>query len=273
MKPSLSRSASSTAVLAVIAMFLASACAAGQGAPSSKAETTTGASTAPVASVAPAPTPFRTVYTAPSPAVLPDSEPVALAPGRYAFPSRGANPEISFTLPAGWWGHEFQVGKDYGDAGPAGPFLFSWPFDHGFKDPCTDHTPVLPAAGSGLAGLLSVIAGQPGIDAGPITDVTVAGHAGKYVDYTVTADPAACGNGEDGFWIWGNCPPPVTAGCEDLTGDRRYGVSKGGRERAYAIEVDGKTFTFFTDQPADLQAADRAEFQRVLDSIEFETAG
>ena len=83
----------------------------------------------------------------------------------------------------------------------------------------------MPAAGSGAAGLLAVIADQPGLDAGPITDVTVGGHDGKYVDYTVTTDPATCGNGQDGFWIWGTCPAPVTVGCEDVgAGDRRFGV-------------------------------------------------
>jgi hypothetical protein len=56
-------------------------------------------------------------------------------------------------------------------------------------------------------------------------------------------------------------------------GDRRWGVSTGDRERSYAIDVDGKTVTFFTNQPADLLAADRPEFQQVLDSIEFEPAG
>ena len=54
-------------------------------------------------------------------------------------------------------------------------------------------------------------------------------------------------------------------------GDRRWGVSTGDRERAYAIDVDGKTVTFFTNR-ADLLAPDRAEFQQVLDSIEFEDA-
>ena len=208
----------------------------------------------------------------PTPQVLSEAG-GTLEPGRrYAFPSKATNPVISFTVPAGWTGSSTGVAKDYGDSGPVAPFLFAWPFDHGFKDPCTDHTPVSPPSGSGAAGLLGVIAGQPGIDAGPITDVTVGGHDGKYIDYTVTVDPATCtGDAEGGgFWIWGNCPEPVTIGCESVgTGDRRYGVSKNDPERAYAVDVDGKTVTFFTNQPADVLPADRQEFQQVLDSIEF----
>ncbi len=91
--------------------------------------------------------------------------------------------------------------------------------------------------------------------------------------FTVTADPATCGNGDDGFWIWGNCPAPVTVGCEDVTGDRFFGVSKGDHDRVYALDVDGKTYTFFTDEPLDLLAADRAELHRVFDSIRVEPAG
>ena len=238
-------------------------------APTATATAAPSATPAPTRSLAP------TAAPAPTPHVLSSGmgEFAALAPGRYVFPSDLTNPKISFTVPSGWVGTSRQVAKDYGDSGPAAPILFAWPFDHGFKDPCTDHTPVLPAAGSGAAGLLGVIAGQPGIDAGPITDVTVGGHNGKYVDYTVTVDPATCGTTEDPFWIWGYCPAPATIGCENVTGDRRYGVSKNDRERAYAIDVDGKTVTFFTGQPVDLLAADRVEFQQVLDSIAFEPAG
>ena len=66
----------------------------------------------------------------------------------------------------------------------------------------------------------------------------------------------------------------MSRGCENVgSGDRRYGVSKDDPERAYAIDVNGKTVTFFTGQPADLLVADRPELQLVLDSIEFEPAG
>ena len=170
-------------------------------------------------SAPPAPTP--TAVPTPTVAVLTGGEPAALKPGRYAFESLHTGvpaqlatsyPRMSFTVPSGWSGNATLVGKTVADGGPDTPFLFDWHFDHGFQDPCTDHTPVVPKAGSGAAGLLGVIARQPGLDAGPIygtsvagiTDVTVGGHDGKYLDYRVTADTATCGNGHDGFWIWGH---------------------------------------------------------------------
>jgi hypothetical protein len=196
-----------------------------------------------------------------------------LEPGRYALASRGSNPVIAFTVPSGWATDGVFVAKDYPESGPIAPALFTWGFDHGYKDPCADHTPVLPAKGSGAAGLLAVIAREPGIKAGPIKDATVAGHDGKYIDLTVTADPATCGNGDDGFWIWGNCPAPVTVGCEDVTGDRFFGVSHDDHDRVYAIDVDGRTDTFFTNEPLHLLAADRTELKAVLESLEFGPAG
>ena len=210
--------------------------------------------------------------TSPTPSPSPTPAPIsssdqALEPGRYVFvdPPSGLPatlhdtfPRMSFTVPAGWTGNSATLGKDYGEAGPAGPFLWAWYFDRGFTDPCTDHTPVQSAEGSGAAGLISVIADQPGIDAGVITDVTVGGYAGKAVDYTVTTDPATCGNGEDGFWIWGS---------ED---DRRFGVSLNDPERVYVIDVDGTMYAFFTNEPAGISAADRAELEAIIDSIEFE---
>jgi hypothetical protein len=246
------------------------------------APTATPAAAAPTATPVAAPT--ATPVAAPTAAtgVLADGEPTPLEPGRYTIsgrhfgvptPLEDTYPRLSFTLPAGWSGNSTLVGKTAGSSDQPLPGLFAWNFDHGFKNPCTDHTPVVPAAGSGATGLLRVIAGEPGIDAGPVTDVTVGGHDGAYVEYTVTTDRTTCGNGEDQLWIWGSCPPPVTLGCEGLTGDARYGANKDDRERAYAIDVDGTLYTFFTARPADLLAAERAEFQRFLDSIEFEPAG
>ena len=225
---------------------------------------------APTASLAP------TVAPAPTPQVIRGDFATLEAGRRYALLSRGTNPTMSFVVPSGWTGNETLATKDYGNAGPDGPVWFPQPFDHGFKNPCTDHTPVVPAAGSGAAGLLGVIAGQPGIKAGPLTDVTIGGHHGKSIEYTVTVDPATCPtNGDDGgFWIWGTCPAPVAVGCEMVgNGDRRYGVGLNSPERAFAIDVDGKTITFFTKEPVNLSAADRADLQQVIDSMEFEPAG
>jgi hypothetical protein len=237
-------------------------------------------SAAPTRTAAPtsAATPTPTAMPSTATGGLPDSDPVALAPGRYTIASQwgvppslvGTYPRLSFAVPSGWLGGMgAEVGKTLDPVGNTLPFLWAWDFDHGYKNPCTDHTPVVPAAGSGPAGLLRVLAGEPGLDAGPVRTVTVGGHRGAYVDYIVLTDSATCGNGQDDLWIWGSCPVPVKPGCEGITGDRRFGASKGDRERAYAIDVDGAIYTFFTARVGDLTAAGRADQQRLLDSIQF----
>jgi hypothetical protein len=220
----------------------------------------------------PTPTPSPT----PMPSFINSSSFLPLAAGRYGYAIHWPNPAMTFTVPStGWTADQFVVGKganaDKGGPSAAGAWMMPYPFDHGFKDPCTDHTPVVPAAGSGPDGLLDVIVHQPGINStGKIVDVSVGGIAGRAVDYTVTADPTTCGNGQDGFWIFGSCRAPVAVGCEMVgDGDRRYGVFKNARERAYVIPVGGKFYTIVTSQPGDLSAADQQELQTFLDSIAF----
>ena len=122
-------------------------------APTSEPMATTTPPAAPPATLAP--TPSAASSTA---GLLLDGEPAALKPGRYVFesshtgvPAQLANsyPRMSFTVPAGWSGNARLVGKTVADGDPAAPFLLDWQFDHGFQDPCTDHTPVVPKAGSG----------------------------------------------------------------------------------------------------------------------------
>ena len=154
------------------------------------------------------------------------------------------------------------VNKDYGaDAGAA---FGVWQISNEFKQPCTDHALFAPAPGPGIAELLGALASQPGIHAGPITDVTVDGYSGKSVELTVATDIATCpvDSGEDplsGFWLWAS-----------PDGDRRYVQDSDEMDRIYAVDVGGTRFTFFAHIPKRTTAADRAELQAIIDSITIE---
>jgi hypothetical protein len=211
---------------------------------------------------APTPSPTPT----PTPALTVDGP---LEAGRYTFhgPYLGVPvelqdtyPTMSFTVPSGWQGGESgaNLTKVYGD-NQESPLFFVWNVHHGFVDPCTDHTPVMPAPDSGIDGLLETIVNQPGVSGGPIRDVTVGGYSGRAVDYTVTVDTTKCGNGDSGFWIWDSADSWV-----------RWAVSMGEAERLYAIDVDGVTYTFFTRIHPDVSDADRAELEAIIDSIDIE---
>ena len=199
--------------------------------------------------------------------LLPGGEPSALKPGRYAIASlhNGVPPQLGTVIPGcpsrcqpagretrGWSGRpSWMAAQPRRSCSIGSSTMGSRTRVPTTPRSCRKPDPGRP--GSSASSPVSQGSTREDLRNSPagITDVTVGGHDGKYLDYSVTADPAACGNGHDGFWIWGACPPPVTIGCEDADGgDARWGASKGNRERAYAIDVDGTIYTFFTAQPS-----------------------
>jgi hypothetical protein len=211
------------------------------------------------------PTPSPT--TQPAPTQSPTPKPILgstskLDPGRYRFtfipPGATAPFPMSITLPAGWSGFGFGINKNYGplDA-DVGAALGLWEITNRFVDPCTDHTLLDPTPGPGIDELIDALASQPGIDAGPPTDVTVDGYRGKFIELTVTADVDTCGF--EGFWLWASSD-----------GDRRFHQGANEMNRIYILDVGGVRRTFFARIPARTTAADRAELDAIIDSIDIE---
>lgn len=197
----------------------------------------------------PSPTPVRT----PTPFEV-GPGPVQLVDGNIA---------LTVTVPEGavGWSHESQdVGlwKNYGaDAQASGPVIILWPMTGTFVDPCTDHTLKQPAPES-IEALISDLANQPGVSAGPVTPVTISGYGGYYVDTTVTADITQCQDG-DGFWLWAS------------GFDRRYVQDTGEQNRMYVMTVGDRTFTFDVRIPPATTEADRAEVEQMLLGLEIST--
>ena len=209
--------------------------------------------TAPLGIVgAPSPTP------APQPTPSPTPVPNEVGPGPVHLVDGDMG--MTVTIPDGaiGWANEAgesAVGKDYGPNGDlSGPVIVIWRMTGTYVDPCTDHTLKQPAP-QDLEELIADLGNQPGISAGPATDVTISGYAGQYVETTITADITKCGNGEDGFWLWAS------------GGDRRYVQDTGEINRMYALDVDGRIFTFDVRLPPTTTDADRAEVSAMLESI------
>lgn len=211
------------------------------------------------------PTPSPTTQPAPTPSPTP--KPIAggttkLDPGRYRFtfipPGAAAPFPMSITVPSGWSGFGFGIGKDYGplDA-DAGPALGVWEITNRYVDPCTDHTLVDPAPGPSIDELIDALVSQPGVEAGPPTDVTVDGYLGKFVELTVTIDIGACGY--QGFWLWAS-----------PDGDRRFVQGSNEMNRIYVLDIDGVRHTFYARIPARTTAGDRAELEAIIDSVDIE---
>ncbi len=207
-------------------------------------------------SVGAQPTPTPT----PSPKPLPDAG--ALEPGRYWLNPVGAPnvtplPRIALTLPAGWSAAGDLLLKNYGPTdAEAGPSLVAWQVSGTYVDPCTDHTLVQPSPGPGIDALANAFAHQPGTTAGPPTGVTVDGYSGKFVELTVTADITKC---PDTFWIWGS-----------PDGNSRYVQGNNEMNRMYILDVEGRRFTFNARIPARTTAADRAELEAIIASIDIQ---
>jgi len=206
----------------------------------------------------------------PTPTATPAPLPTAglIPPGRYRLGSHGqvaaAPASMSITLPSGWdmGVGDFVVTKQLSDG--ADMAVGDWQISNRFNQPCTDHTLYTPEPGPGIDELLAGLASQPGITAGPVTDVTVEGYSGKSVELTVATDIATCPAdvGEDplsGFWLWAS-----------PDGDRKYVQSSDETYWIYAAQVDGQRYTFFARIPAGITAGDRAELQAIIDSIGIE---
>jgi hypothetical protein len=213
-------------------------------------------------------TPSAVPSAAPSAAPLPSAAPSvapSLAPSPAtarldSFGQVGPLPaSISATVPTGWTADGSILGRAGLDYEPA---LYVVQIDNRFKDPCTDHTLLSPAPGPGADDLLDALASQPGIQAGPITDVTIDGYRGKSVELTTQTDSATCGPGNE----FGGSGFLIMAAPDGFA----WGPERGQTDRIYALDIDGTRFTFIARFTPGIVEADRAALESIIDSIEIE---
>lgn len=195
-----------------------------------------------------------------APTVAPSASPIpplpfqgALEPGRYRIKN------LSIEVPAGWGSLGSDILSKTQADGDAAALLAVWPISGTFVDPCTDHTLVKPGPGPGIDELADALANQPGTEAGPPTALTVDGYPAKRVDVTVTADISQCLPYGEGFWLW--AAPD---------GDRRYVQGTDELNVIYLVDVDGERLSFNGRLPAAVTAADRAELEAIIASIDIE---
>jgi hypothetical protein len=199
-----------------------------------------------------APTPSPSATPAPTPTPIPMPNSGLLDPGRYRL---GSAIPMDITVPAGWNSFETAVIKNL--YLPTEMAFGLWEMENTYVDPCMDHTLVSPPPGPGVDDIAEALANQPGIEAGPPRDVTVDGYSGKLVELTITADITTCIGGRDGFWLW-------------FGGDRRYVQGTNEEDRLYILEVDGVRYTFWAAVQQATSAADRAELDAIIESIDIQ---
>jgi hypothetical protein len=241
-----------TLVVATVVGLLASACAATAPTPRSS----------PVTTAVPTPTPVL------------DPGVTALRGGTHALHVMGTGtyPGYTVIVPTGWF--DLKSGRfvdKYPETGKPRPVLglSVWDVGEVFRDPCHwQGQGVVP--GPGVENLVAALVAQKLRNATTPTDVTLAGHAGKYLEWSVPADMKssswtsfdACDLDSDGvhrdFLSWlGNG-----------TGDR-YEEVPGQVDRLWILDVNGQRLVVDATYSPDTSQGDRAELEQVVASLRF----
>ena len=264
MNRSLGWSASPIAAVVAVAVFLATACSAGQGAASA---TTASASRAagPTAS-APSATSGSSASRSPTSPV--DVFDGSLVAGTTYFINDGrvAGPRwVVLTVPAtGWVSNDWIMFKNLpGSSDSHVIALSTWTVGNLKADPCrwkagTLNPPLGPTVGDLAAALLE----QAGPAKGTSTDVTLGGYRGTKIEFSIPSDFDSTSCDEGVFSRWEAASEP---------GDWGGWIYGGGmRNAVYIIDVDGKRVVIDTMSLPGASATDLAELDQMIASIRFE---
>ena len=208
------------------------------------------------------PTPTPSAPSAsPSPTAmpLPTSGDVTLSGGTYYVADSGETnaQRLTFTLPAGWTSADFAA-KNSGKPGEV--FFTTWVVTHVFSDVCHWGTPV--SAGTTTDDLIGALSAQKGRTASAPSDATIGGYPAKRIELTVPADldVSTCTNGNLRYW-----PGPGP----DLSSGLCCNPS-GNVDDVYVVDIAGRRLVVVARNYPGSSAADRAELQSVVDSIQID---
>jgi hypothetical protein len=218
-----------------------------------------GSTATPSPTAPPSPTPAPTVAPTPivtpllNPTALPDSG--SLAPGTYIV----GDPfqlQVSMDVPAGWrvWGGVSSDGagiyKDSPDP-PAGKAIVITAVEAVYVDACDSNKGVIDP-GPTANDLATALANQAQTQASAISDVTVAGYSGKYVEYSFEGPTSGCVS----LNRW-----PMGVGPRQAIADEH--------DKVWILDVDGVLLVIDVAYFSGASAADHAEMLAMVNSIEI----
>jgi hypothetical protein len=241
-----SHSRANTLGVAIVVALLASACGATAPTPRSSPVTTT------------VPTPAPTFSTGVAP----------LTPGTHAalVVGSGSYPEYTVVVPKGW----FELKGRFIITGATRPVLgvSVWDVGQVFRDPCHWQGQGFDP-GPSVANLVAALVAQKMRNATTPTDVTLAGHAGKYLEWSVPADM------KSSAWT------EFDACDVDSTGDRdfnswlgngmgnRYEEVPGQVDQLWVLDVNGQRLVVDATYSPDTSQGGRVELEQVVASLRF----
>ena len=205
----------------------------------------------------PTPEPSSTPIPTPTVAPLPTG---SIAPGAYRIhdPSHEILP-YTVTVPAGWSGPD---NPSRGDAfAGSGVTLVTWIVDHVYGNGCKWSGTLVPV--TTRAELVAALVAQKGGDthSAPV-ETTIGGIPATKITMSLDAgfDMAACNN-DIVMRMWPDPGPDENGG---------WGLNPGETATIYAIEANGRVGVLMTVQHVASPAADVAQLQAILASLQFE---
>ncbi len=180
--------------------------------------------------------------------------------------SLGTYPGYSVEVPEGWSTHD---GRFIVKQGPIVVGISVWDVGRVPRDPC-QWSSTLEDPGPSVDDLVAALGAQAQRDASEPSDVLLAGHPGRYLEWSVPDDAVVTGDGD-----FEGCD--VQEGHADFVswfGDgygERWQQVAGQVDRLWVLDVDGQRLVVDATYSPDATDVDRDELERVVASLRFES--
>jgi hypothetical protein len=207
------------------------------------------------------PSPSVTPSVAPSEPPLLSGRPTGdLAAGTYRINLTPIPVQLTFALPTGFNHDQYGIEAIHGTSGPNRGIEFQFA-SNVYPDPCHRAAGAAdPAVGPSVDDLVTALTSMVGFQAGPVTDLTIAGFPAKAFDLTNEIDASTCDEQDVRTFVWaGELPPSGSS------------VGQSERQRIYVVDVQGTRVMIMSywfpngDSAAEADAA--ATLAAIVDSI------
>ena len=176
---------------------------------------------------------------------------------------RGATTYLILSLPDGWTSIGWAVtkGADYN------PFISYWYVENVFGDRCNSAGDVLdPVPGPTVDDLAAAFVEAWGPYATAPVDADLGGYSGKYMVLTVPTTSAECTSVNMNGWMESGAAPVAPGSAGQAS---RYFLAEGQIEEIWILDVKGFRQVINSSHLPETSAADRAEAQQIVDSMEI----
>ncbi len=178
----------------------------------------------------------------------------------------GSYPRYSVEVPDGW----SSDGHFVLESGPSVLGLSVWDVTQVARDPCHWQGQLIDP-GSGVEDLVAALGAQATRDASAPIDVTLAGHQGRYLEWSVPADMVVTGDADfQGCDVWPDNGHLDFVSWLSGGGGERYQQVPGQVDRLWVLDVDGQRLVVDATYSPETTQADRDELAHIVDSLRFE---